>query len=94
VKTTPEGELAKMRVELDVTPWWWTTPSASRAAAACAMAQALGAVPRAWRVTAASRYLSVSANITPDVTLEGLEKKRQEIVAMLDALVDRQERTG
>jgi hypothetical protein len=88
---TPISPITKMRVELDVTPWWWRTSEMDADLAGRAMAEVLASVPRIWRVTASMTYLSVSANMTPDVTLDGLEKKRAEVVRKLDALVPRKD---
>jgi hypothetical protein len=89
MKQTAEGELAKMRVEIDVSPWWWRTAHITAERAGASFSIVFTSVPRIWRVTATTTFLSVSANLTPDVTLEGLDKKRQEIVRALDALVPR-----
>lgn len=87
MKTTADGEIAKMRVELDVTPTWWDAKIDTKRMAR-AFALACGRLPRVWRVTATMKALTVHANVGQTTTLADLEKSRTGLVRELEALTE------
>lgn len=85
MKTMAEQTSASLRVELDVTPWWWKDPSRYDAKlVGRAVAHVLRG--RLTRITATTEYLSISAHVPVARTLQSLEEGRLQMVAELDAM--------